>query len=157
MNEICKSKLTPAKAFWYILLYIFCAICFFNLTVAKINILACDILTLISICVGVYILYRYSVLSYRYILDDKKITILKIAGMNNEQIQAEIELENILSIEKYSQKIKGVLNYCISFKKNNAYVLNVKIDDKDFCLIIEPSSDFISELSKRMDMINEEI
>ncbi len=157
MNEICKSKLTPKKTFWIILLYIFCTMCFLNLTVGKINLLACDILTLVSICIGVYVLYRFSVISYRYVLDDENFFIYKIAGKNNEQIQLEIEFENILCVEKYTEKVKGVLNYCANFKKNDAYILKACIDKKEYSLIFEPTNEFLNELLRRTDKTNEEI
>ena len=157
MNEICKSKLTPKKTFWLVLLYIFCAMCFFNLTVGKINLLACDILTLISICIGVYVLYRFSVISYRYILDDESFSIYKIAGKNNEQIQIKLEYENILGVEKYIKKEKGVLNYCANLKKSDAYILKACLDGKEYNLIFEPTNEFLNELLLRTERTNEKI
>jgi hypothetical protein len=131
--------------------------CFFNLTVGKINLLVCDILTLVSICIGVYILYRFSVISYRYILDDENFSIYKIAGKNNEQIQIELEFESILSVKKYTKKEKGVLNYCTNFKKKDVYILKACADGKEYNLIFEPTNEFLNELLLRTDRTNEEI
>lgn len=157
MNEISKSSIKPYKAFLILLVYMLAVMYIFNMTVARFNLLLCDILTLVSICIGVYFLYRYSVLSYRYILDEENLSIIKIAGKNNEQAQAYVEIKNIISFEKCPQKVKGALNYCADFKKDKRYLLKAEVDGKVFDIVFEPSDEFAKELSKRKDSINEEI
>ena len=158
MNEICKNNTKGYKIFLAILIYIVALMYILNMTVGKLNLLACDILTLTGICAGVYFLYRYKVISYRYVLDEENLTISKIAGKNNEQVQAVIDYKNIISFEEYSGSgAKNALNYCATIKKDNRYVLVVEMDGKQFTVLFQPSTEFAEELSKRKDIINEEI
>lgn len=158
MNEICKNQTKGYKLFSLLLVYMIVVMYIFNNTVAKVNLLLSDTLTLLFICAGVYFLYRYSVISYRYVLSEDSITISKILGKNNEQVQISIDYKDVVSFEKTSEKTdKKVLNYCATLNRNNRYVLKAKIDDEEYTLVFQPSDEFSKEFSERKDKINEEI
>ncbi len=115
-----------------------------------------QVLAFVLIIVGVFLLQRYVLCEYRYIIDDKDdgsadLIVYKNQGKNDVKM-CHISLLNVTDICKFGEKAeRGTARYAYNQNlTDNKYVIRTVDGERAIEVIIEPDEAFLSRLRERI-------
>lgn len=92
-----------------------------------------------------YGIYRFRLLSYRYMLTDKTLRIDRITG-SRERLEAQIDLQNIVSVQPVQNHAPRGAKRLHAGAGGDATLILFQSDGKETALVLALSEDFLKEL-----------
>ncbi len=110
-------------------------------------------LGLLLCSLGIFIMYRYALTTFNYILEDGELTVRKISGKRITAVArvALSECESLVKIEKDTLKgrkfLGGKYNYIVNYAPATTYLLTFRDGEREVALILECDESFAAALS----------
>ncbi len=108
----------------------------------------------LALCsVGIFVMYRYALISFHYIIEDGELTVQKISGKRIITV-ARVplsECESLTKLEKNTLKDRkfrgGKYRYTVNFPPKEQHLLVFRDGDDSTALILECEAEFAAALS----------
>ena len=131
-----------------ITLFMMSAASSFTVVMQSVGLLLCSL--------GIFVMYRYALTSFHYIIEDGELTVHKITGKRINAVArvALSECDTLIKIEKDTLKGKkypgGRYVYTVSPAPKSRYLLVFSDGEEDAALILECEPEFASAISALM-------